>query len=115
MTLNTFHFAGRGDMNGTLGVPRLRELLMLVSINVKTAIMEVTILRSASTLRKAKRLQRRWSRLLFARVDIRQKLSLKLNNHTRTFLLDFHFDESDGKKHLSEILRSFENSFVPRL
>ena len=25
MKLNTFHFAGRGDMNLTLGVPRLRE------------------------------------------------------------------------------------------
>lgn len=28
MTLNTFHFAGRGEMNVTLGIPRLRELLM---------------------------------------------------------------------------------------
>ena len=24
MTLNTFHFAGRGEMNVTLGIPRLR-------------------------------------------------------------------------------------------
>jgi DNA-directed RNA polymerase I subunit RPA1 len=29
MTLNTFHFAGRGDMNVTLGIPRLREILMV--------------------------------------------------------------------------------------
>ena len=29
MTLNTFHFAGRGDMNITLGIPRLREILMV--------------------------------------------------------------------------------------
>ena len=119
MTLNTFHFAGRGDMNVTLGVPRLRELLMVASMNVKTPTMEVPILRSASALRKAKRLQRRWSRLLFSqvfsRVDIQEKLMLNLNNHTRTYLLEFHFDESYGKKHLSEILRSFENSFVPRL
>jgi len=28
MTLNTFHLAGRGDVNVTLGIPRLRELLM---------------------------------------------------------------------------------------
>ena len=32
MTLNTFHFAGRGEMNITLGIPRLREILM-VKIN----------------------------------------------------------------------------------
>jgi len=25
MTLNTFHFAGRGEMNVTLGIPRLRS------------------------------------------------------------------------------------------
>lgn len=31
MTLNTFHFAGRGEANVTLGIPRLRELLMTVS------------------------------------------------------------------------------------
>ena len=29
MTLNTFHFAGRGEANVTLGIPRLRELLMV--------------------------------------------------------------------------------------
>ena len=28
MTLNTFHFAGRGEMNVTLGIPRLRKLFL---------------------------------------------------------------------------------------
>ncbi len=28
MTLNTFHLAGHGEKNVTLGIPRLRELLM---------------------------------------------------------------------------------------
>lgn len=28
MTLNTFHMAGRGEVNVTLGIPRLREILM---------------------------------------------------------------------------------------
>merc|ERR1712121_367942 len=36
MTLNTFHFAGRGEMNVTLGIPRLREILMVASANIKT-------------------------------------------------------------------------------
>jgi DNA-directed RNA polymerase I subunit RPA1 len=35
MTLNTFHFAGRSDMNVTLGIPRLRELLMTASKAIK--------------------------------------------------------------------------------
>lgn len=28
MTLNTFHLAGKGEVNVTLGIPRLRELTM---------------------------------------------------------------------------------------
>lgn len=41
MTLNTFHFAGRGEMNVTLGIPRLRELLMTASKNIKTPNMDI--------------------------------------------------------------------------
>lgn len=43
MTLNTFHFAGRGEMNVTLGIPRLREILMSGSSNISTPCMEVPI------------------------------------------------------------------------
>lgn len=28
MTLNTFHFAGHGAANVTLGIPRMREIIM---------------------------------------------------------------------------------------
>jgi DNA-directed RNA polymerase I subunit RPA1 len=38
MTLNTFHMAGRGEANVTLGIPRLRELLMAAS-RVQTPVM----------------------------------------------------------------------------
>ncbi|XP_059079806.1 DNA-directed RNA polymerase I subunit RPA1-like [Tigriopus californicus] len=41
MTLNTFHFAGRGEMNVTLGIPRLREILMVASANIKTPSMTI--------------------------------------------------------------------------
>merc|ERR1712020_397772 len=40
MTLNTFHFAGRGEMNVTLGIPRLREILMVAGQNIKTPSMK---------------------------------------------------------------------------
>ncbi|KAJ4845038.1 hypothetical protein Tsubulata_031298 [Turnera subulata] len=39
MTLNTFHLAGRGEMNVTLGIPRLQEILMTASSNIQTPIM----------------------------------------------------------------------------
>ncbi|KAM0907755.1 hypothetical protein ACQ4PT_015902 [Festuca glaucescens] len=40
MTLNTFHLAGRGDMNVTLGMPRIQEILMKASANIATPYME---------------------------------------------------------------------------
>lgn len=48
MTLNTFHFAGRGDMNVTLGIPRLREILMMAAKNIKTPSMEIAFLHQSS-------------------------------------------------------------------
>uniref|UniRef100_A0A1X7SZS1 DNA-directed RNA polymerase n=1 Tax=Amphimedon queenslandica TaxID=400682 RepID=A0A1X7SZS1_AMPQE len=44
MTLNTFHFAGRGEMNVTLGIPRLREILMTGGPNIKIPAMDVPLL-----------------------------------------------------------------------
>lgn len=41
MTLNTFHFAGRGEMNVTLGIPRLREILMTASAKIGTPSMDL--------------------------------------------------------------------------
>ncbi|KAG8075298.1 hypothetical protein GUJ93_ZPchr0006g45952 [Zizania palustris] len=40
MTLNTFHLAGRGEMNVTLGIPRLKELLMSASAKISTPFMK---------------------------------------------------------------------------
>lgn len=37
--LNTFHLAGRGEMNVTLGIPRLQEILMTAAIDIKTPVM----------------------------------------------------------------------------
>ena len=48
MTLNTFHFAGRGEMNVTLGIPRLREILMVASAAIKTPNMDVPLKRGAA-------------------------------------------------------------------
>lgn len=39
MTLNTFHFAGRGEMNVTLGIPRLQEILHRASRKISTPVM----------------------------------------------------------------------------
>ena len=43
MTLNTFHFAGRGEANVTLGIPRLRELLMAAARRIGTPVMSLPV------------------------------------------------------------------------
>lgn len=41
MTLNTFHLAGHGAENMTLGIPRLKEILMTTPTHIKTPNMVV--------------------------------------------------------------------------
>lgn len=48
MTLNTFHLAGVGAKNVTLGVPRLREILLAASRSIKTPLIIVPIKRNVS-------------------------------------------------------------------
>ncbi|XP_046400249.1 DNA-directed RNA polymerase I subunit RPA1 isoform X2 [Ischnura elegans] len=66
MTLNTFHFAGRGEMNVTLGIPRLREILMVASKRIKTPSMEIPFSDDLPSLKKQSEVIRR----KFARVTM---------------------------------------------
>lgn len=43
MTLNTFHFAGHGAANVTLGIPRMREIIMTASAAIKTPQMSLPL------------------------------------------------------------------------
>lgn len=42
MTLNTFHLAGHSAKNVTLGIPRLREIVMTAGVNISTPMMTLT-------------------------------------------------------------------------
>lgn len=48
MTLNTFHFAGHGAANVTLGIPRMREIIMTASSAIKTPQMSLPVLEDVS-------------------------------------------------------------------
>ncbi len=43
MTLNTFHLAGHSAKNVTLGIPRLREIVMTASNKIKTPVMTLNL------------------------------------------------------------------------
>ncbi|XP_062281970.1 DNA-directed RNA polymerase I subunit RPA1 [Scomber scombrus] len=97
MTLNTFHFAGRGEMNVTLGIPRLREILMVAGSNIKTPMMSVPVLNTKKALKRAKTLRKKLSRVCLAevlqKVDVVETLRIEGVSHqkVRTFKVTFHF------------------------
>lgn len=65
MTLNTFHMAGRGEANVTLGIPRLREILMTAAQRIKTPVMTMPV-RKGLTSSDAQVLANRMRRLKLA-------------------------------------------------
>ncbi|XP_069601024.1 DNA-directed RNA polymerase I subunit RPA1 [Ranitomeya imitator] len=96
MTLNTFHFAGRGEMNVTLGIPRLREILLTASSNIKTPMMSVPVLPTKKAMRKVKKLKKQLTRVCVAEVmhklDVEE--TFRIEDRSRKFniyKIKFHF------------------------
>ncbi|XP_066483326.1 DNA-directed RNA polymerase I subunit RPA1 [Tiliqua scincoides] len=100
MTLNTFHFAGRGEMNVTLGIPRLREILMVASANIKTPMMSIPVLNTKKAYKKVRRLKKQLTRVylgeVLEKIDIGESLCLEgtLNKH-RIYTIKFYFLPSE--------------------
>lgn len=124
MTLNTFHFAGRGEMNVTLGIPRLREILMMASKHIHTPSMEIPFRTGLKNVEaKATKLRRLLKRTTLA--DVLQYISVKdsldiSRNRRRIYTLKFQFlpysaykAETIIKPH--DILQYLEKSFISNL
>ncbi|XP_046999760.1 DNA-directed RNA polymerase I subunit RPA1 [Schistocerca americana] len=124
MTLNTFHFAGRGEMNVTLGIPRLREILMMASKNIHTPSMEIPFRTGLKNVEaKAEKLRRLLKRTTLA--DVLQYISVKdcldiSRARRRIYTLKFQFlpysaykAETIIKPH--DILQYFEKTFISNL
>ncbi|XP_042377579.1 DNA-directed RNA polymerase I subunit 1-like [Zingiber officinale] len=73
MTLNTFHLAGKGDMNVTLGIPRLQEILMTASKDIRTPLMNCP-LHAWKTKDDAERLSAKLRRVYVA--DVVEKMEV---------------------------------------
>jgi len=67
MTLNTFHLAGFGAGNVTLGVPRLREIIMVASRSIKTPNVTLTM-RPHVTEEEVEQLAKRLSAVVLAQL-----------------------------------------------
>nr|CAG4642277.1 EOG090X00BV [Evadne anonyx] len=96
MTLNTFHFAGRGDMNVTLGIPRLKEILTIASVNIKTPQMTIPLFAKGSVGNKqAEKLVLKLTRVTLADVmekfTVTETMSVAGDRRARIYDLRFAF------------------------
>ncbi|KAI0317937.1 beta and beta-prime subunits of DNA dependent RNA-polymerase [Amylostereum chailletii] len=98
MTLNTFHFAGHGAANVTLGIPRLREIIMTASTKPKTPSMTMTVVKNLS-IPEVDTFARRASRLTLSQVvdtvSVTERLSVKDQLRTKLFTIDIKFFPED--------------------
>lgn len=127
MTLNTFHMAGRGEANVTLGIPRLREILMTAAAKIKTPVMTLP-LRSGLGEPEARKLAVRLKRILLAEalkgLHVLENVVAKTEGsafglgRTYTVRLQFHPPSAypaELNVQFEEIAECFTKSFVPRL
>lgn len=96
MTLNTFHFAGRGEANVTLGIPRLREILMTAAAKIATPVMTIPM-RKGVARSEAEALARQLTRVTLAEVcagvEVGERPLVRAggkNSRTYRIMLRFH-------------------------
>jgi len=127
MTLNTFHLAGHGGANVTLGIPRLREIIMTASDKISTPVMELP-LKGASVEEKklnAYKLAARLDRITLASMSgsLRVKAYISASSGTlrRVYKIRimFHPIKSKKLKKLDIALKDFadciDTEFCPKL
>uniref|UniRef100_A0AC34GC87 DNA-directed RNA polymerase n=1 Tax=Panagrolaimus sp. ES5 TaxID=591445 RepID=A0AC34GC87_9BILA len=121
MTLNTFHFAGRGDMNVTLGIPRLREILMTSGQNIATPTAEITI-RDNATEEDIERLKQIFNRVYLKKcikkITVKERLDVGVTGASRIYEIAVEVLPSRARdpatRHLTRkmILKQMEATFI---
>ena len=129
MTLNTFHMAGRGEANVTLGIPRLREILMTAAASIKTPVMTLPLRTDlpdgrAAAQRLAVRLKRIHLAEALRGLRVEENVVARTaeaqfgRGKTYTVRLEFHPPSAYPEElHVTfdEISKCFTSSFVPQL
>jgi len=125
MTLNTFHLAGHGAGNMTLGIPRLKEILMTTPYNIKTPIMKLFFRKDkAYTLAQCQKFANKFQKLKLADIvkdiQVSQSIKQESGSFARVYSVSLTFDKlSDLKSHLgidaAKLGELFSDHFIPRL
>lgn len=123
MTLNTFHFAGHGAANVTLGIPRLREIVMTASQKPKTPSMTMKIkqdIPSEDIEVFCKRASRVTLSQVVDEVKVKERLQVREESRRTQFTVEIKFfpkEEYEKEYDIepSDILGTFAVKFPLRL
>jgi DNA-directed RNA polymerase I subunit RPA1 len=123
MTLNTFHLAGRGEANVTLGIPRLREIIMTASHRIKTPTMTLPLHAHAGQ-KEAQKLADELYRLtlneLVSELTVTETIT-RSGSRSRLYKVALQFKPAKDwpvdatKLSFERICPALENSFIPQL
>lgn len=126
MTLNTFHLAGHGGANMTLGIPRLKEILMTTPSNIKTPCMKVYFNKDNKLSQgDMKLLANSYERLSMADVVRKVQLGQEVgkgndNKISRLYKITLEFEDPKMLKEklnlkFESLAEAFGKKFVPKL
>ncbi|KAK5277965.1 hypothetical protein LTR40_009747 [Exophiala xenobiotica] len=124
MTLNTFHLAGHSAKNVTLGIPRLREIIMTASPNIMTPTMTLKPIEELTVV-EGETFAKSISRLPLAHVidklSVTERLGAGAGRQSEK-LYDIRIELYDPEEYESEyaiqradVRRCLEKRFLPRL
>jgi len=124
MTLNTFHFAGRGEMNVTLGIPRLREILMTSGARIATPSAEIRIFDGA-TEEDVERLKAKFNRVYLKQciknIRIEERIDVTPLGSDRIFIIGVEISKTKDRevaaRHISraKVIKALEASFIRQI
>ena len=124
MTLNTFHLAGHGGVNMTLGIPRLREILMTSENNIKTPIMTIPV--KSKDIDFVKKLARNFEKYnlidIVKEIDIKRKILISKNENKKNRIYqitlqfeDYKLIEEYFKYEKNDIIGILKMNFIPNM
>lgn len=120
MTLNTFHFAGHGAANVTLGIPRLREIVLTASAKLKTPLMKAKCLPHV-TKERAHNIARHMSRVTLDMIMKEAYVEERLVNlhgvgRMRSYKVNLRFiSRNEYETDLSITAEDIQNAIVKRM
>ena len=124
MTLNTFHLAGHSAKNVTLGIPRLREIVMTASSHISTPAMTLHLIPEIDE-ETGEKFAKGITRLTLAEVVDSVSVSesvAKGSGYSRAKIYDIRLEffpksEYEGLYAITEddVLRTVEHKFIPQL